>query len=75
MKQLTKEEIKQLAQKIMDSRSPGVRTFFERLGAPATSALEELINKIEINIVPPVPKILMQDILCKTGGCGGQSQG
>lgn len=75
VKQLTKEEIKQLAQKIMDSRSPGIRTFFERLGASATSALEELINKIEINIVPPVPKILMQDIICQTGGCGGPSRG
>jgi RHS repeat-associated protein len=74
IKDLSKEEIRQLARQITDSESPGIRTFLQRLGASAATTLKSLIDRLEISIVPPVPKVLIQKILCDNGGCSGPNR-
>jgi hypothetical protein len=69
VKDLSKEEIRQLARQITESESPGIRAFLQRLGSSAVSTLNGLIDSIEISIVPLVPKNLIQQILCDSGGC------
>jgi RHS repeat-associated protein len=75
VKDLTQEESKQLARQITSSESPGIQTFLQRLGSSAISTLNGLIDRIEISIVPPVPKVLIQKILCDSGACSGPSGG
>ena len=75
VKELTEEEARQLARQITSSESPGIQAFLQRLGASAVSTLNGLIDRIEVNIVPPVPKVLIQKILCDSGRCAPPSGG
>jgi len=72
IKDLSKNEIRQLAREIMKSQSPGIQKFLTRLGSEATGILNSLIDTLDVSVVVTVGLEQTMNISkCGRVDCGG----